>query len=80
MPELSLDELMQAMDDERTQWHLDYINGMSHISMAYTYRFSPAGHPYFNTDFPQLVEAFEKRWALFGKMTPEISKRIGWDK
>ncbi len=67
-----------AFDDEHTQEQLDYINQMSHLDMAYMHRFAEAGHPYFNRDFPELVEAFEKRWALFGKMTPEISKRIGW--
>jgi len=74
-----LDQLLQSFDDERTQQHLDYINQMSHLDMAYMHRFSPAGHPFFNPDFPELVKAFETRWALFGKMTPEISKRIGWD-
>ena len=76
----SIQQLMEAMDEERTQQHLAYIRTMSHLDMAYMWRFTPSGHPYFNTEYPLLTNEFAKRWELFGGMTPAISKKIGWDK
>lgn len=75
----SIQQLMDAMDEERTQQHLAYINSMSHLNMAYMWRFTPSDHPYFNTDYPLLVRAFADRWELLGGMTSAISKKIGWD-
>jgi hypothetical protein len=60
------------------QEEIDKINSMSHIEMAHLYRFAPAGHPYFIAGSP-LSEAFYKRWNELGRMTPAISKAIGWE-
>lgn len=57
--------------------HIKNINSMSHEEMAYLYRHAPPGHPYFSKEFP-LYEVFEKRFASFGGMTSEMSKKIGW--
>ena len=76
----SVEQLMAAMDQEQTEQHLAYIRTMSHMDMAYMWRFTPSGHPYFNTDYPLLTRAFADRWELLGGMTPAISKKIGWDK
>ena len=73
-------DLTLELDEERTQWHIDYINRMSHFDMARARRFYPSGHIYFNVQFPQLVKAFDKRWKAFGGMTVEMSKKIGWDR
>ena len=77
--DIGLQQLMDDMDDERTERHLAYIRTMSHLDMARMWRFAPSGHPYFNTDFPLLTNEFAKRWELLGGMTPEISKLIGWE-
>ena len=76
---VGLQQLMDAMDEERTQQHLECIRTMSHLEMAQMWRFAPSGHPYFNTDYPLLTNEFAKRWELLGGMTPEISKLIGWE-
>lgn len=55
------------------------IDNMSHEELARLRRFAPSGHPVFNTDYP-LYEYFEKRFNELGGMTPEISKKIGWEK
>ena len=76
----SLQQLMDAMDDERTAQHVAYINTMSHLEMGRAWRFYPSGHPYFNIEFPELVSAFNERWNELGGMTTAISKAIGWDR
>ena len=76
---IALQQLMDSMDDERTEQHLQYIRTMSHLEMARLWRFAPSGHPYFNTDFAVLTNEFAKRWELLGGMTSEISKLIGWE-
>ena len=77
---ISLQQLMEEMDNERTEEHLSHIRTMSHVDMARMWRFTPSGHPYFNTDYPMLVNEFAKRWELLGGMTPEVSRLIGWEK
>lgn len=65
------------MTEEETQKELDIINNMTHFEMAQLWRFAPVGHPYFVTN-SVLSKAFDKRFAEFGRFTPEISKLIGW--
>ena len=53
------------------------INAMTHEEMCYLWRFSPTGHPYFDTTKPY-AEVFEERlFKHFGGFTPEISKKMG---
>ena len=54
------------------------IDAMSHVAMAYRWQFSPSGDDLFRSDLPFFAR-FEARYKAFGGMTPEISKRIGWD-
>ena len=56
---------------------IDKINNMSHIEMARLWRYAPNGHIYFDPSQPYF-EVFEKRYNMFGGMTPEISKELGW--
>ncbi len=62
------------------QKHLERIAAMSRAEMACYHRFAEPGHPYFCiVEFGHtLRDAFQKRWAEFGGMTPEISKSLGW--
>lgn len=53
------------------------IDALPHEELARLWRFARVGHPYFSV--PQLFARFEERFRLFGGMTPELSKRIGWD-
>ena len=53
------------------------INKMSREEMAELYRFAPVGHRFFIEGTPQW-EAFNKRFNELGRMSPEISKKIGW--
>jgi len=57
---------------------INRINNMSQEEMASLWRFSPSGHPYFDITLPYYA-VFKKRFDGLGGMTPEISKRIGWD-
>ena len=57
---------------------IDRINSMPHEEMCRLWRFAPTGHPYFDNSLPYYA-VFKKRYDEFGRMTPEISKRIGWD-
>ena len=52
------------------------IDNMTQIAMARMWRFSPAGNPLLSGDTGDyFVKVFNEK----GGMTPEISKRIGWD-
>lgn len=62
------------IDDE---W-IEYINTLDHFRMGHLYRFLPAGVPFFNTDYPTITDAFQKRWKGYGGMTTELSKKVGW--
>ena len=62
----------QEMDDELRK----EINQMDHETMARLWRFEPAGSKYF---IGEASELFMQRFMRFGGMTPELSKRIGWE-
>jgi len=51
---------------------------MTQKEMARLQRFASSGHPVFDFSLP-LYERFKKRFAKLGGMTPEISKKIGWE-
>ena len=57
---------------------VDTINSMSRIEMARLWRFTPSGHPYFNTTLPYF-EIFRKRFNELGGFSVAISKEIGWE-
>lgn len=67
------------MTPEEIEVHKNNINSMSREAMAHLWRFAPAGHPYFDSSLP-LYEHFKARFDSLGGMSPEISKRIGWEK
>lgn len=58
---------------------VEKINKMTQMEMASLWRFSPSGHPYFDSTLPY-YEIFKKRFSELGGFTPAISKAIGWDK
>jgi hypothetical protein len=60
--------------DEKTKTEIDE---MTQVQMASLHRFAPAGHPYFQRG--EVSDYFAARFRELGGMTPEISKRIGWD-
>ena len=55
-----------------------FIERLSHRGLAWFQRFSKAGHPLFDDRLP-FHRHFNQRFALFGSMTPAISKEIGHD-
>ena len=61
---------------EINQWK-KIIDQMSQEDMARLWRFTPTGHPCFNSTLP-LHDYFKKRFESLGGMTPEMSKKIGW--
>jgi hypothetical protein len=56
----------------------EHIDKMSQVEMAWCHRFSPSGHPYFDSRNGDLSDYFQKKFKEKGGMTPEISKMIGW--
>ena len=69
---------MSVYTKEQIDEYMEQIKAMTHKEMASLWRFTPAGHPFFDRTLP-LYEAFKKRFDEFGGFTPEISKSIGWD-
>ena len=63
--------------DEKQQKEIDKINQMSQFEMCHLWRFSPPGHPYFDSNLPYF-DVFEKRLRKLGGFTPEISKALDW--
>ena len=57
---------------------VEKISQMSQLEMARIWRFSPPGCIYFNEELPY-YDMFVARFKKLGGMTPEISKRLGWD-
>lgn len=55
----------------------ELIDNMTQEEMANRFRFSPSGDPLFRGE---VGEYFEKVFKEKGGMTPEISRRIGWDR
>ena len=55
------------------------IDEMSHEEMCRRWRFSGAGDFIFRSDLP-FYARFKKRFDALGGFTPEISKKIGWEK
>ena len=52
---------------------------MGQYEMAYLWRKSPSGHPYFDKTKP-FFKVFEERFfKKLGGFTPAISKEIGWN-
>ena len=56
---------------------IEKINRMPQTEMARLWRFSPAGHPWFDSTKP-FFKIFEKRFNELGGFTPSISKSMGW--
>ena len=65
---------MNIIDKSNQELEIDKIKNMSQVELARLWRFSPVGHPYFDTSLP-FNEVFEE---CFQGFTPEISKQIGW--
>jgi len=57
---------------------IERINKLSHLELARLWRFSPSGHPYFDSRLPYLKVVKDRLYTHFGGITPEISKQIGW--
>ena len=66
------------MDDGKVDPEFAKIDAMTHIEMAWLWRFAPAGHIYFNSELPY-YERFSAHFKMLGGFTPAISKAIGWD-
>ena len=54
----------------------DIIDGMSQEDLCRKWRFAHAGDPFLQGE---VGEYFSQKLREKGGMTPEISKRIGWD-
>ena len=52
------------------------INSLSREAMCYLWRFSPSGHPYFDSSKPY-YKIFKKRFDTLGGFNTTISKKIG---
>lgn len=65
------------MTDEQVEKHTKDINNLSREEMCRLWRFTPSGHPYFNSALP-LFDIFERRFEELGGFSPEISKKIGF--
>ena len=73
---------MKELDDftpEEIEAINQEIDGMDQESMARRWRFAPSGDPIFRNDLP-FYDRFKKRFDELGGFTPEISKRIGWER
>lgn len=53
------------------------IDAMSHEDLARSWRFTPVGDEFWQGESGRYAQ---ERFDALGHMTPEISKRIGWDK
>lgn len=76
----STDECTPEEIQERIKFWEGRLEEMGHFEMAHLYRFAPAGHPIFDSRYGDLFETFCARFREFGGWTPEISKKVGWDK
>jgi hypothetical protein len=70
--------MINLPDSEIERYKVE-INEMSHLEMARRYRFSSSGDLMFRSDLP-LNKLFMDRFKQLGGWTPEISKRVGWDR
>ena len=61
------------MTDEMKQ----RIDKMTHVEMAYAWRFAGVGAPMFQGE---VGDYFKARFDELGGFSPAISKTIGWDK
>ncbi len=55
----------------------DKIDIMTLEELAYNWRFAPVGHPLLQGD---VGKYFQSKFLELGGMTPEISKRLGWNR
>ena len=67
------------MTEQEIEEQKKVIDNMSHEEMARKWRFAPSGDPFFRNDLP-LFDYFHKRFDKLGGWTPEISKKIGWER
>ena len=70
-------EMSGLTEAEIQQWK-EKIDKMSQTEMAHLRRFAPSGHVVFDSSLP-LNTYFEERFKKLGGMTPDISKKIGWN-
>jgi len=80
---MSNDKPTQAAGEVYTpeqQIIIDKINQMGRHEMCSLWRFTPPGHPYFDTTLPYNKVFEERLFKYFGGFTPEISKALGWEK
>jgi hypothetical protein len=68
---------VKISEDQILEWK-DRIDGMTQIECAYLQRFSPSGHPIFDSRNKGLYEYFSSHFKMVGGMTPEIMEKIGW--
>jgi hypothetical protein len=67
-----------STEEEVKVWR-EKIPALTQMECAQLQRFAPPGHPIFD-DRTDLFNLFSERFAEVGGMTPEISKRIGWER
>jgi len=67
------------MTPEQIEREKKLIQNLSQVEMARLHRFAHAGHKYFNNENQEVSNFFQEEFNRKGGMTPEISKRIGWD-
>lgn len=72
---------MKTYTQQEIDTALKEVQEMEHYNMCYLWRMgSVEDNIYFRSDYP-VAEVFKDRlFNHFGGFTPEISKRIGWEK
>ncbi len=65
------------MTDELDAKTKQRIDAMTHEEMARHYRFAPPGDELFIGG--EVAKYFDLRFNRLGGMTPQISKKIGWE-
>jgi hypothetical protein len=62
-------------DIELDQYQVEAINKMGRYEMAEMWRYTPAGHPWFDSTKPYFA-IFQARFKDLGGFSPEVSKAI----
>lgn len=75
-----MQQMMPVSEEDIALWNLwkERIDRLSQEDCARLQRNARLGHPVFRSDLP-LYAYFKEHFDKLGGMTPEISKRIGWD-
>lgn len=71
-----MNPLPEGVSKEEHERRLKEIAEMSHFEMCRMWRFSPSGHPYFDSSLPYADIFKERLFTHFKGFTPAISKAL----